>query len=56
MNICLEFVKVFVKKDLVLKIYIFDDNLENFLLWKVLFKNVVKEFSFIFMEEMDLLI
>lgn len=49
MNICLEFVKVFVKKDLVLKIYIFDDNLENFLLWKVLFKNVVIEFIVLYL-------
>lgn len=56
MNTCLEFAKVFAKKDLVSKIHIFDDNPENFSSWKASFKNAVKELSLTPMEEMDLLI
>lgn len=55
-NICFEFVKIFGKKDFVVKIYLFEENVENFFFWKVFFKNVVREISFLLSEEMDLLI
>ncbi|XP_056017478.1 uncharacterized protein LOC130053872 [Ostrea edulis] len=56
-NICIEFSKYIVKKDMLLKrIHDFDDRPESFGSWKKTFRDVVSELNLSAAEEVDLLI